>query len=137
MSYATKYTVPFQSISGIDYEVLIDVDGFVGTATELIGGGNVFTTEVDTGDVLEPIRSGSATLQVFGSDYLQDLYASNPQGIRVTLMKGNEVMWLGYMTPDTFSQDFSRPEFLYDIECVEALSTLKYKKFSETTDTIT
>ena len=137
MSYATKYTVPFQSISGIDYEVLIDVDGFVGTATELIGGGNVFTTEVDTGDVLEPIRSGSATLQVFGSDYLQDLYASNPQGIRVTLMKGNEVMWLGYMTPDTFSQDFSRSEFLYDIECVEALSTLKYKKFSETTDTIT
>jgi len=121
MSYATKYTVPFQSISGIDYEVLIDVDGFVGTATELIGGGNVFTTEVDMGDVLEPIRSGSATLQVFGSDYLQDLYASNPQGIRVTLMKGNEVMWLGYMTPDTFSQDFSRPEFLYDIECVEAL----------------
>lgn len=137
MSYATKYTVPFQSISGIDYEVLIDVDGFAGTATELIGGGNVFTTEVDNGDVLEPIRSGSATLQVFGSDYLQDLYASNPQGIRVTLMKGNEVMWLGYMTPDTFSQDFSRPEFLYDIECVEALSTLKYKKFSETTDIIT
>ena len=137
MAYNTKYTVPFQSISGIDYEVLIDVDGFVGTATELIGGGNVFTTEVDTGDVLEPIRSGSATLQVFGSDYLQDLYASNPQGIRIKLMKGNEVMWLGYMTPDTFSQDFSRPEFLYDIECVEALSTLKYKKFSETTDTIT
>ena len=137
MSYTTKYTVPFQSVSGIDYEVFIDVDGYEGTSTELIGGGDVFVTDIETGDVLLPVRSGSATLQVFGSDYLQDLYTSNPQEIRVRLMKGAELMWLGYMTPDTFSQDFSRPEFIYEIECVEALSTLKYKKFAETTATIT
>ena len=137
MSYTTKYTVPFQSVSGIDYEVFIDVDGYEGTSTELIGGGDVFVTDIETGDVLLPVRSGSATLQVFGSDYLQDLYTSNPQEIRVRLMKGSELMWLGYMTPDTFSQDFSRPEFIYEIECVEALSTLKYKKFAETTATIT
>ena len=137
MSYAIKYTVPFQSISGIDYNVLIEVDGFTGTPTELIGGDEVFITEIDDSDVLTPIRSGTATLRVFGSNYLQDLYTSNPQGVRVKLMKDTELMWLGYMTPDTFSQDFSHPEFIYDIECVEALSTLKYKKFAETSDTIT
>ena len=137
MSYGTKYKVPFKSISNIDYEILIDVQDYVGAITELTGGATPLIIETDTEDVLVPIRSSKATVSVFGSDYLQDLYTSNPQGIRVTLKKGTSVEWLGYMTPDTFSQDFSKPDFIYDMECVSALNTLKYKKFAETGAKIT
>jgi len=137
MSYGTKYKVPFKSISNIDYEILIDVQDYVGAITELTGGANPISIETDTDDVLVPIRASKATVSVFGSDYLQDLYTSNPQGIKVTLKKGASVEWLGYMTPDTFSQDFSKPDFIYDMECVSALNTLKYKKFAETGAKIT
>ena len=47
------------------------------------------------------------------------------------------VKWLGYLLPDTFSQDFSSPEFEYEMECVAALSTLKYRKFDLTDDFVT
>lgn len=137
MSYGTKYKVPFKSISNIDYEILIDVQDYVGAITELTGGAAPIMIETDTEDVLVPIRSSKATVSVYGSDYLQDLYTSNPQGIRVTLKKGASVEWLGFMTPDTFSQDFSKPDFIYDMECVSALNTLKYKKFAETGAKIT
>ena len=137
MSYVTKYKVPFKSISDTDYEILIDVQDYTGAITELTGGANPITIETDSNDVLSPVRSSKATISVYGSDYLQDLYTSNPQGINVRLMKGTDLEWLGFMTPDTFSQDFSRPEFIYDMECVSALNTLKYKKFAETGSKIT
>ena len=75
--------------------------------------------------------------KVYGSDYLQDLYSSDPQGIKITLLRNGLVYWIGFLTPDTFSQDFSSPSFIYDLECVSAFSTLKYKEFDLTDDFVT
>ena len=137
MSYGTKYIVPFRTISEILCEILFDVKGYSGISRELIGGGDPIKIEVDTSDVLIPIRSSSATVSVYGSDYLQDLYTSDPFGIKVTLIVGGAVKWLGYVTQDTFSQDFSSPEFIYEIECVSAISVLKHKKFNNDNPTVT
>lgn len=140
--YNIMYTIPFQSLSGEDFEIWLEGLDFVGQERELIAGGTPFTIETDTVDVLAPIRASTATISVYGSDYLRSLYASNPQGVRVRLWKkqkpyGIELRWIGYLTPDTFSQDFSHPEFIYELECASALSTLKYKEFNETADTLT
>ena len=137
MSYGTKYTIPFKAINDIDHVIKIDVLDYTGESHELTGGATPIIIDIDTKDVLAPIRASKATVSVYGSDYLQDLYTSNPQGIKVSLFKGEELIWLGFMTPDTFSQDFSRPEFIYEMECVSALNTLKYKKFAETGSKIT
>ena len=137
MSYGTKYIVPFRTISEILCEIRFDVKGYSGISRELIGGGDPIKIEVDTSDVLIPIRSSSATVSVYGSDYLQDLYTSDPFGIKVTLFVGGVVKWLGYVTQDTFSQDFSSPEFIYEIECVSAISVLKHKKFNNDNPTVT
>ena len=129
MSYGTKYIVAFRTLSEIPCEIRFDVKDYTGEAKELIGGGDPIKIEVDTSDVLIPIRSSSATVSVYGSDYLQDLYASDPFGIKVTLKVGGLIHWIGYVTPDTFSQDFTKPEFIYEVECVSALSVLKNKEF--------
>lgn len=133
MSYGLKYTVPYKTLSDVDCIVNIEVKGYAGDSKELIGGGTPFVISTEENDLYLPMRLSSATLSVYGSDYLQDLYTSDPQGIRVTLLKDfmgkMEVYWVGFMTQDTFSQNFSNPEFIYEIECVSALSTLKYKKF--------
>ena len=129
MSYGTKYIVLFRTLSEIPCEIRFDVKGYSGISRELIGGGKPMKIEVDTSDVLIPIRSSSATVSVYGSDYLQDLYTSDPFGIKVTLFVGGVVKWLGYVTQDTFSQNFTNPEFIYEIECISALSVLKNKEF--------
>ncbi len=129
MSYGLKYTIPFKSISGKDCVIRLEEKDFAGEPMELQAGGNPILIDTDAGDLITPIRSSGATIQVFGSDYLQDLYTSDPQGVRVTLIVDGSVSWLGYLTPDTFSQDFSSPEFVYEVECVSALSTLKLIDF--------
>lgn len=132
-----KYTIPFKTIKEVTCEVQLDVAGYTGDPIELIAGANPIRIDTDTSDLLSPIRSSSATIQVFGSDYLQDLYTSDPQGIRVMLLVAGVVKWRGYLTPDTFSQDFSSQEFTYEMEAVAALSTLKYKEFDLTADFVT
>lgn len=137
MTYGLKYTVPFKTITDIDCVVNIEEKGYIGQMRELKGGAYPFKIETGTGDLLIPFRSSLATLSVFGSDYLQDLYTSDPQGIKITLYVNGSVHWLGYMTPDTFSQDFTNPEFIYEVECASALSSLKYREFDLTDDFVT
>lgn len=137
MSYGLKYKIPFRTISNVLCEILLSVKDYTGASFELLAGADPILISTDKSDLLSPIRSSSATIQVFGSDYLQDLYASDPQGIRVTLLVGGTTKWLGYLTPDTFSQDFSSPEFTYEMEAVAAISTLKYMKFDLTNDFVT
>lgn len=137
MSYGLKYTIPFKSISGKDCVIRLEEKDFAGEPMELKAGGSPILIDTDADDLINPIRSSGATIQVFGSDYLRDLYTSDPQGIKVILLVGGTVKWLGYLTPDTFSQDFSSPEFIYEMEAVAALSTLKYKKFDLTNDFVT
>lgn len=137
MAYGLKYTVPFKTISDVDCVVNIEVKDYSGSSIELTGGATPFTIPTDESDLLVPIRPSSATLSVFGSDYLRDLYTSDPQGVRITQLTGGNVHWMGFLTPDTFSQNFTNPEFIYEMECVCALSTLKYRKFDFTDDFVT
>lgn len=135
--YGLKYTIPFKTISDIDCFVNVELKDYIGSSVELIGGGEPFSIDTEDVDVLAPIRSSLATLSVYGSDYLKDLYTSDPQGIRIKLLVNGSVKWIGFLTPDTFNQDFSSPEFIYEMECVAALSTLKRKKFDLTADKVT
>ena len=127
--YRQIYTLPFQSIEENDYLVVIEKDGFTGTSTELTGSTSPFTMETSLDSPLSPYRLSTATLKIFGGDYLQNLFTPNPQGVRVKLLKNNVVEWIGFVTNDTYSQDYSNIEFEYEIELVNPLSTLKHKKY--------
>jgi hypothetical protein len=135
--YGIKYKVPFKTLSGRDSVVTLEERGYAGSVIELIAGGTPFTINTDQSDLLAPIRSSTATLTVVGSEYLQNLYTNDPQGIRVKCEVDGAVKWLGYLLPDTFSQDFSSSEFEYEMEVVSAFSTLKYKEFDLTDDFVT
>lgn len=135
--YGIKYKVPFKTLSGRDSVVTLEERGYAGSVIELIAGGTPFTINTDQSDLLAPIRSSTATLTVVGSEYLQNLYTNDPQGIRVKCEVDGAIKWLGYLLPDTFSQDFSSSEFEYEMEAVSAFSTLKYKEFDLTDDFVT
>lgn len=129
-----KYIIPFKTLSNISCEIRLEEANYSGEPIELKAGAVPFSIQIDESDLITPVRSSGATIEVYGSDYLHDLYTSDPQGIKVTLLAGGVVKWLGYLTPDTFSQNFSSPEFIYEMEAVAAFSTLKYKKFDLTAD---
>lgn len=136
--YGLKYKVPFTDVDGNDYEVRILVDGYSGNVTELTGAESPFTVDVSDEQFLyTPTRFSGATLNIVGSDYLQDLFSTDYQMSKVDLYKGSRIMWTGFITPDTYSQEYDSHIFELGIECISALSTLEYVDFNMTQATPT
>ena len=96
--YGLKYTIPFKTISDVDCIVNVELKDYIGSSVELIGGGEPFNIDTEDEDVLTPIRSSLATLSAYGSDYLKDLYTSDPQGIRIKLLVNSSVSGLDFNT---------------------------------------
>ena len=136
--YSLKYTVPFISVDGQNYEVRIYDDGGNSTPTELVGGTPPFKVDINDDDfIYTPTRFSGATLKLYGNDYLQDLFSTQYQKYKVNLYKDDSVVWTGFITPDLYSQDYENEYFELEIECISALSTLEYIDFSYKENTIT
>ena len=136
--YGLKYKVPFTDVDGNDYEVRILVDSYNGDATELTGAASPFVVDVSDEQFLyTPTRFSGATLNIVGSDYLQDLFSTDYQMSKVDLYKGSRLMWTGFITPDTYSQEYDSHIFELGVECISALSTLEYVDFNMTQATPT
>ena len=136
--YGLKYKVPFTDVDGNDYEVRILVDGYSGDVAELTGAESPFIVDVSDEQFLyTPTRFSGGTLNIVGSDYLQDLFSTDYQMSKVDLYKGSRLMWTGFITPDTYSQEYDAHIFELSIECISALSTLEYVDFSMTQETPT
>lgn len=136
--YGLKYKVPFTDVDENNYEVRILVDGYSGDVIELTGAASPFVVDVSDEQFLyTPTRFSGATLNIVGSDYLQDLFSTNYQMSKVDLYKGSRLMWTGFITPDTYSQEYDSHIFELGIECISALSTLEYVDFSMTQATPT
>lgn len=133
MSYGTIYTLPFQSMKGVDYIVEIQKENYTGRSIELKGSGDApFSVELADEDFLyTPTRFSTATIRVVGNDYLQSLYSTGYQQYCVNFKQGNRVVWTGFITPELYTQDYTSTLFDLEIQCVSAMSALEYIKYKE------
>ena len=132
-NYGTIYTLPFQSIKGIDYIVEIQKENYTGRSIELKGSGDApFSVELADEDFLyNPTRFSVATIRVIGNDYLQSLYSTGYQQYRVNFKRDTIVVWTGFVTPELYTQDYTSTLFDLEIQCVSAMSTLEYIKYKQ------
>ena len=136
MSYGLLYTLPFRDIKQKLYTVKVEQEGYSGQAVELKGQPSPFTVTIDDENFLyTPTRFSTATLHVFGSDYLQSLFSTNYRMNRVTLYDGDTPIWCGYVKPEIYTQDFRHVKFPLDIECYSAMSILEFMDFKQQGDT--
>ena len=127
MSYGLKYTIPFAALDDTPCTVQIEQEGYEGTSTELQAAAEPFTVEIGDEDfIYTPARFSTAKLRVVGSDYLQTLYTTGYRQHRVTLVRGGEVAWCGFIKPEVYTQDYVDDVFELEVECVSALSVLEY-----------
>lgn len=130
MSYGLIYTLPFNSIDGKDYTIKIEKEGYQGVSAELKGQSSPFTVTLsDEEFVYTPTRFSTATLHIFGGDYLQDLFSTDYREHRITLYKNNEPVWCGFVKPELYTQDYRNVKFDLDVECISAMSVLEYIEY--------
>lgn len=136
MSYGLLYTLPFRDIKEKLLSVTIEQEGYSGSSKELKGQKSPFSVTIDDDDfIYTPIRTSTATLHVFGSDYLQSLFSTDYRMNRVTLYDGSTPVWCGYVKPEVYTQDFRHVKFPLDIECYSAMSVLEFLDFKQQGDT--
>ena len=107
MSYGLKYTIPFKTISNLDSVINIEESGYSGTSTELTGGSEPFSIQIDDGDDLySPLKLSTSKIAIVGGDYLQDLFSTDYQKFRVTCLVNNVIVWTGFVKPEMHTQDY-------------------------------
>lgn len=104
---------------------------FITDAKELIGTSTSFIVNIDDDDFLyKPHKFSTATISVAGSDYLQSLFSESYQDFRVNLYKNDKLVWTGFISPETYSQNYVDDIFEFSIDAISALATLQYIDYS-------
>lgn len=121
----------FKDIEGYNWTVTID--GTTGTH-DLQFSGTPFTTSMSESDdiIYKPAKYQGGTIGLLsqGTDYLFDLYTSDPQGRKVTVIDfTNQVAWVGYITPSLYDIGYAKAVEPLSVDCVDGLSTLSYYKY--------
>lgn len=128
-----KYTGQFKNIDNNTFYVYITTDGDTSTSKDITLGVEPLITSYEGSDdyLYKPVKYSSTTIKILSSDYLFDLYSSKAQQNKVEVLNymGNMV-WVGYTTPNLYSQGYENPIEELEIECIDALSTLQYYDYT-------
>ena len=119
MSKTIRWDIPFQSVKGRDYHLLIYDDGWSSGRVTIQGGETPFTTSEDTNtDFFSPVRGSTGTISILDPDgtKLSSMIPDNNTARPVRLLgkragSGNDIMWQGFLTCNTYSQGYTnRPQ---------------------------
>lgn len=134
------YNGYFRDITDDDNLYQVKITTSTGTAQSNITlGGTPFTTEMDDNQetLYKPVKYQSATATILTKDYNFDIYSAKAQGTKVELLNDTgKVLWTGYATPNLYDMGFNEESEEVEIECIDALSTLQYIKYSSTNKSV-
>ena len=87
------------------------------------------------GDTFETILTTNATINLLSKVWLGAyLYADDLTSIIVNIYKGKDILFAGYVTPNTYNQDYSHEWDTIEINCVDALGILENRRPTDNTD---
>ena len=128
-----KYTGQFSNIENHTYYINITTNGDSSKTKEIKLGDTPLTTSYEGGDdyIYKPVKYSSTTIKILSEDYLYDLYSAKAQQNKVQVINymGNTV-WVGYTTPNLYSQGYENPIEEIEVECIDGLSTLQYLNYT-------
>lgn len=123
-----KYTAQFYDIN----EKLYTLEIGSGEMQNITLSATPFITELETSDshLYKPCKYSSATIGMITDDYKFDLYSSTAQQNKVVLSNTDGIVWVGYVTPNLYSQGYENELEEIEVEAIDALSTLQYYKYT-------
>lgn len=128
-----KYTGQFKNIENHTYYINITTNGDSSISKEIKLGVSPLITSIEGGDdyIYKPVKYSSSTIKILTEDYLYDLYSAKAQQNKVEVINymGNTV-WVGYTTPNLYSQGYENPIEEIEVECIDGLSTLQYINYT-------
>lgn len=131
------YTSQFKNIAGENYEVHLHTNYLTqdNQITHHLAymGSNPIVVKRESGKLYKPYKCSTATFQYYLENpytMLQNL-GHNNTFIKVLKVDGEDktTIFQGYVTDQSFNQNFSYEADYFELEAQDALSVLKYKKY--------
>lgn len=126
-----KYVGTFKDRLNKEHTVTIVTDA-AGTEVALTLGTPPFTVDMNTdGDTLyKNAKYQAATIKYVAANEKYDMYAATAQQNKVTLTDAsNNIEWIGYIEPNSYSQDYEGYDGEIELNAIDALATLQYYKY--------
>lgn len=132
-----KLTGKFTSIDDVQYTVELITNNSATPEKTVKLGANPFTVQMKSSNmVYTPVKSTGATIQLYTNEIDLGIYSGKAKYTKVTLKKGTDILWIGYLTPCKYDMPFDNDYDYIDLEAVDGLSVLKYAIYDETKDNI-
>ena len=98
----------------------------IGGALVKFAAEDAVTIDCDRDDYFTHIIKKSATIRLVSRIYLGDyLWAANQKSVIVNILRNNKCVFAGYVTPNTYTQDYVEEWTTLDVNCRDLLSTLE------------
>ena len=141
-----SFIIHFQSTAGTQYQVRIYDDSYYGAPRSLIPASNVVSiNEQDDNDMFYPVRTLSGYLKFLipdGASYVIDdilPISDHSRKIDIVRTSDNHIEFVGYLQPQTFSNELYELHQIYNIPISGFINTLdgKYIEYpNRTSDNI-
>lgn len=117
----------FKDINNVEYRVNF-ITPEEGDSEEIVFGSNPVIITTSSDGLFSPIKSRNATIEITTKKYHFELYNPTTRSVQAIIYKGENVIFKGYVLPSSYNQTYSYLDTI-QIECVDALSTLKDYKW--------
>lgn len=89
----------------------------------------------DAEDSTTALIETSCEIGLVTDRYMGDhLYAPNERSITVTVTRGNDTLFSGYVMPMSFSQPFANPLEPFTVNCIDSIAALQYRTYLDAND---
>ena len=123
MAYAVKYLFAWKSANGTDHKIQVLVDGY---------SGSVIQRRLGRGPILKKQKSGTVcgTSLEFYPECIVDgefaeFYTSDPKAYKVELYAASTLLWVGYVTPELYSEPDIPPPYDVQVIATDGIGELK------------
>lgn len=130
-----RYTGKFYDINENQYTVYIN-RWFNSKPIELIFTDTPVVIEMHgTDDLFKPIKYTTCNINLVNDVLYLDLFSGAYENTVEILDKDNKTIFLGYVSPNVYSQNYAYTYEELSLECVDCLSVLQEKKYTLIGDT--
>lgn len=82
-------------------------------------------------DTLDPLLCNGATVRLLTAEPLLEVFRADVYSAAVNIFRDSELLFAGYVTPQTYSQDYNSTLDLLEINCIDVLSALQYRRYKD------
>lgn len=129
MAYGVKYRFQWADDAGATWKVDISKDGYSGSVLmRSVGGSSAVLRRDRNGNICGTSLELAAECVV--DEEFAELYTTDPFEFKVEVFCGNTSMWVGFVTPELYSEPFIAPPYDVEVTASDNLGELKRYKWA-------